>query len=93
MVTITEPDGTSTNMDAIQQFSEWCFVLFASNSYYDLAAWEWTAPGHTVSIADSYGDDCTCTVFAYRSYAPAQQANDVVFAEMMDYRAETHNQL
>ena len=58
---------------------------FASNSYYDLAAWEWTAPGtYTVSVTDSYGDGCTCTVFAYRSYAPTQQANDVVFAVEID---------
>ncbi len=86
MVTITEPDGTSTQYGRNPAIPvNGASSYFASNSYYDLAAWEWTAPGtYTVSVTDSYGDGCTCTVFAYRSYAPTQQANDVVFAVEID---------
>lgn len=86
MVTVTEPDGTSTQYGRNPGVPvNGNSIYFSSYSYYDLAAWEWTASGtYTISVTDSYGDGCTCTVYAYRSYPPTQQANDVVFAIEVD---------
>ena len=86
MVTVTEPDGTSTQYGRNPGvYVSGTSIYFATNAYYDLPAWEWTAPGtYTVSVTDSYGDGCTCTLEVYRSYPPTQQANDVVFEVSVD---------
>lgn len=89
MVTITEPDGTSTqygrNPAIVVDPSYTPSSQYSSNSYFDLADWEWTAAGdYTVSVTDSYGDGCTCTVFVYKDFPPTLGANDMIFEVSVD---------
>ena len=81
MVTVTEPSGASTQYGRNPGVPvAGTSIYFSSNSYYDLPQWEWTAAGtYTVSVTDSYGDGCTCTLFVYKDFPPTLGVNDVVF--------------
>jgi len=69
IVTLAKPDGTSQS---------WGPYAFTNFNQYDLGSW--TDVGtYTISVTDTYGDGCTCTLNVLREYAPTLQANDVVF--------------
>ncbi len=74
IATITLPDGTQQS---------WGPYYFSNYMTYDLGSWTDTGT-YTISVTDTYGDGCTCTLDVDRQYYPVQQDNDVVFHLAVD---------
>ena len=81
IVEVDFPDGTSQS---------WGPGLWATNNYYTdpLTGTPYTDVGtYDITVTDSYGDGCTCTLFVIYSFVPADVAlpsNDVVFHVSVD---------
>jgi len=86
MIFVTDPSGTQTQYGRNPSIPvNGASTYFATNSYYDLAIWEWTTAGdYTVMVTDSYGDGCTCTLDVYRDIAPSLGANNLVLEVAVD---------
>ena len=74
IVTLAKPDGTS---------QVWGPYAFTNFNQYDLGTWT-DVGGYTISVTDTFGDGCTCTLDVLRQYSPVLQANDVVFEVEVD---------
>ena len=74
IVTLAKPDGTS---------QVWGPYAFTNYNQYDLGTWT-DVGGYTISVTDTFGDGCTCTLDVLRQYSPVLQANDVVFEVEVD---------